>query len=143
MTRQLKLMTVNLVDTFGLVLFIVLYRPRRLPQYFNVFYDDASDSVERVKFNIYRLKLSMESVYERSEVLDGVNRDSYNLPLSDEKISKKEMKQIKENTIVPLIIINPIFKEDNSNNTNNLNNNNSFKHLLDSAMVGLRSNNNY
>jgi hypothetical protein len=129
-SSQMKMIILNFVNTFGFLMFAMIYYPRKLPPFFAVFYDDYM-SFKEINFNIYGLKLSFKSLAVDDDVLgrEPETKASYLLPLSSEKISKKEVNDIKNNKSIPVIIVNPIFE--NQINKNDMN-------LLDHINLGMR-----
>ena len=121
------------VNTFGFLMFAFIYYPRNLPNYFSVYYDEAR-SFQEIKFNIYGVKLGYNSLAISEGDLEINKCETYLsciVPISGDKISKKEIKEIKENKSIPVVIVNPIFE--NEINKNEMN-------LLNHIYLGLRSN---
>jgi hypothetical protein len=81
-----------------------------LPEYFSVYYDDMNVNVD---FSIYGVQLKM-CEYD--------NLEFGNIS----QITKKDIKDISKNTKYPIIIINPVFKYDNTN-------------LIDHVSLGMRN----
>jgi hypothetical protein len=132
-SSQLKMIILSYVNTFGFLMFAFIYYPRKLPSYFAVYYDEEG-SFQEIKFNIYGVKLGFNSLAISEGDLEMNNGGSYlscNVPISGDKISKKEIKEIKENKSIPVVIVNPIFE--NEINKNEMN-------LLNHVYLGLRSN---
>jgi len=92
------------IDTFGLLSFVFIFRPRLLPSYFEVFYDEYTNNNQindlDHKFNIYKIKL---------DTRDGGVMNTAESTYFEVYPSKKgqKLKLFKDS---PVIIINPYFE---------------------------------
>jgi hypothetical protein len=99
----IKMMIANYADCIGFILFATIYYPKVLPNYFTAFNDSLS-SLSDVKFNIFSLKI-FENIYKGG-------LEDYSKKLSDDKLTKKELKIVEDNKNIPIIIINPLFENE-------------------------------
>lgn len=128
-SSQLKMIVLNFVNTFGFFMYLVIYYPRQLPQYFGVLYDDlplmnSMNSPQRNtgSYKTYGLRLSLKSLTNQDDLFLGEPQTmtSYLLPVSLGKISNKEVNDIKNDKSIPVIIVNPLFKSQINKNDMNL-----------------------
>jgi hypothetical protein len=103
---RLTLSDLFLTCKYWLSHFRIIYRPRKYPDFFNVYYDDLANESAVQSFNIYEIKFTgVVSEYER---IYG-------------KLTKKEEKLARNDMNIPVIIVNPSFEQNESVHIDHIN----------------------
>jgi len=112
LSEQNIMVIMDSVDFIGLCFFLIIYRPRKFPQYYNVFYDDLNENNSLPSFNIFEVRLP--AVTNEYEKIYG-------------KLNKKDEKDVKSNYEIPVLLINPTFNEEADD-----------KDIIEKVSIGMR-----
>jgi len=127
LTREVSMIITFIVDTIGLMFYLVIYRPRKFPEYFTVYYDDVSiENHNELKMNSYCLSLDTGDFNLKSN-----SKVTYSVWINSVKLDKKEKNYIEKNLSSPIMIINP-FENDYSSSEKKF-------AIIDKLSIGLRS----
>jgi hypothetical protein len=102
-TKEVSMIISFVVDTIGLMFYLFIYRPRKFPEYFTVYYDDLTfENQNEIKMNSYCLTMDTGDFNLKSN-----SKMTYNFWINSLKLNKKEKTEIVKNISCPIMIINP------------------------------------
>jgi hypothetical protein len=127
----------NGLDTFYLMIFVVILKPQKLPP--NT-YEFNEELVDLPNVNIYSLSISSDTSNCNEE------ENEFTKPIPNNKISKANVKEVRSDKQIPIMVLNPTFESDDEQMTYVSNKRMSnasqqiYFHIIDKLCIGVREN---